>query len=109
MHWITRALLCVLPATFLALAPSARADVVIAKDGAAQAAIYVAPEVMKEDAAGAATLKNPAKEAELQRQRLRDSVKDLAAYLEKISGAKLAINPPAASPAAPVRIVVGDL
>src|SRR5688500_14589423 len=94
----------------LAQAPApAGGGVTLVKDGQSQAAIVVAPEVMAADAADAAKLKNPAKEAELQRQRLRESVNDLSLYLKKMSGADVPINPAAGSPgaAAPVRILIG--
>src|SRR5262245_39000587 len=75
----------------LVLTPAlARADVVLVQDGKAQARIVVAPAVM--DAKdNSATLKGKEREAETQRQRLRESVKDLALYLEKMSGAKIDI------------------
>ena len=63
---------------------AARADVTLVAGGQAKAAIFVTPALMAEDVKGAIHLKNPARETELQRERLRDSVKDLAAYLEKM-------------------------
>jgi hypothetical protein len=58
----------------------------------------------------AAALKGPAREAELQRQRLRESVKDLALYLGKMSGAKIEVS---TAPPAPgdkrLPILVSDL
>ena len=92
---------------------TARADVTLVEDGRAKAAILVAPAVMAADdpAVNLDALKNPAKEAEVQRRRLRESVKDLAHYLKLISGAEVAVNPPGDAAAAPdrIRILVGDL
>jgi len=73
---------------------SARAGVTIIKDGAAQAAIYADPAVMSEER-GAVT-NAVQREAEKDRVRLRESVKDLSVVLERISGAKISIytDPP---------------
>lgn len=86
-----------------------RADVVLVRDGVAQAAIHVGADVMAADKPGVP----PAfaeREAELQRQRLRESVKDLAHYLEKMSGASVPIltNTPAKGDAM-LPILIGDL
>jgi len=68
------------------------ADVVLVQDGVAKAAIYVSPDVMKPDLKNwKSALKTPLLEAEADRQRLRESVNDLAHYLEKMSGAKIEI------------------
>jgi hypothetical protein len=66
--------------------------VTLVKDGAAKAAIYVAPEVMVEDKKQPITTPEGEKEAEIQRRRLRESVNDLALYLGKISGAKVEVS-----------------
>src|SRR4051794_14876629 len=82
------------------------ADVVLVEDGRARAKIFVAPSVMEADQPGA---KHLLTEAEKQRERLRDSVKDLALYLEKISGAQIEIV--AGAPVKEngvVQVVVGD-
>lgn len=92
-------------------AGSARADVILVKDGQAQTVICVSPRVMAPNPAqDASHLKNPAREQELQRQRLRESVKDLALYLNKISGAtvEIATNAPAADDKR-ARILIGEL
>lgn len=83
------------------------ADVILVKDGQAQAVIRVAADVMAADK-DVNKLKGPALEAERQRQRLRESVKDLALYLGKISGAKVEI---ATTPAkdAKLSILIGAL
>lgn len=73
------------------MATPVRAEVTLVQDGQARAAIQVAAAVMAPDAKDAATLKGRAREAELQRQRLRESVKDLALYLEKIGGARIEV------------------
>lgn len=68
----------------------ARTDVVLVKDGKALVAIYVSAAVMATNAAP-----DPqtwlAKEQEDQRRRLRESVNDLALYLEKMAGVKVAV------------------
>jgi hypothetical protein len=61
---------------------------VLVEDGRARAKIFVAPSVMEADLPGA---KHLLSETEKQRERLRDSVKDLAVYLEKMSGAPIEI------------------
>jgi len=68
----------------------ARADVALVKDGRAQAAIHVSAEVMAEDKKDVPQAFE-AQTKEEQRRRLRDSVKDLAHYLEKISGARIEV------------------
>jgi hypothetical protein len=56
------------------------------------------------------TLKEPPREAEAQRQRLRESVRDLALYLGKMSGAKLEILTAPPRPGdGRLPILVGDL
>lgn len=77
------------------VACTARADVTLVEDGRARCAVVVDPGVMAPDGVTSG-LKAPAAEAEQQRRRLRESVKDLAGYLGKMSGAK-------------VEIVTGDL
>jgi hypothetical protein len=93
----------------LFLPVAARADVTLVDNGQARAKIHVSPGVMADDQ----KLVKPTSsqtEAEKQRQRLRESVKDLALYLEKISGARIEIV--TAAPAADskhVAILIGDL
>lgn len=82
---------------------AAAADVVLVKDGQPQAMIQVSAEVMAADK-NVNTLKGPALEAEKQRQRLRESVKDLALYLGKMSGAKVEIAPVSKSGKLPILI-----
>ena len=67
----------------------APASVTLVDSGRPRAAIYVAPGVMAADSK--ARLKNPALEAAKQRRRLRESVADLALYIEKMSGAKVPV------------------
>lgn len=92
----------------LLTAPAIAADVVLVKDGQAQAVIQVNPAVMAADSKDN-TLKGPALEAERQRQRLRESVKDLALYLNKISGAKVEIATTPPKGGGPLSILIGDL
>jgi len=84
-----------LPVAFVALfclsASSAENAVTLIRDGAAKAAVYVAPEVMADDIKNAATASYSDSQAETNRRRLRESVKDLAHYLEKMSGAKVEV------------------
>lgn len=90
-------------------AQAARADVLLVKDGKARAVVCASPAVMAPDAKNAAALKGPAREAELQRQRLRESVKDLAHYLGKIAGTTVPLQaelPGKNDPRVP--ILVGD-
>lgn len=85
---MTRVLLCIclslqlLPTTLLA-------DVTLVENGEAKCVIVADARVMEADKPTAG-LKFPEAEAERQRQRLRESIKDLALYLEKMSGAKIA-------------------
>lgn len=61
-------------------------NVTLVKDGVSRTAIYVAPEVMQEDKKIVpATTPFAEREAETQRRVLRESVKDLAHYLGKMS------------------------
>lgn len=88
---------------------SSRADVTLVQDGAAKAAIFVSADVM---APNAKTIPPAwtAKEQESQRQRLRESVNDLALYLGKISGAEVAVVLHAPEPGeARLPILIGDL
>jgi len=64
------------------------ADVTLVENGQAKCVIVADAAVMAADKP-VAGLKFPAAEAERRRQRLRESVKDLAHYLGKISGAKI--------------------
>ncbi|NQU09636.1 DUF4838 domain-containing protein [bacterium] len=88
----------------------ARADVTLVKDGRAAAAIYVSASVMVTNNPGLPWMKNPERDLETKRQRLRDSVTDLAHYLGKMSGATIEIltNAPAAGDKR-VPILIGDL
>jgi len=66
------------------------ADVVLVDNGQPKAAIFVAPAVMADNQKPSnVTLE---REQEEQRQRLRETVKDLALYLEKISGTAIPVN-----------------
>jgi hypothetical protein len=67
-------------------------NVTLVKDGVAQTAIYVAPEVMAEDKKiSPAATPFAEREAETDRRQLRESVKDLAHYLQKMSGATVGV------------------
>ncbi|MFO0806773.1 MAG: DUF4838 domain-containing protein [Gemmataceae bacterium] len=80
----------ILPLILLVSSASARADVTLVASGQSQAVIVADAAVMAADKVPA-----PAKfkdaEPERQRQRLRESVKDLAKYLGAMSGAKVEI------------------
>jgi hypothetical protein len=89
----------------------AGAGVVVVKNGKPRAAIYVTAETMAPDRGEVLPhVMAYALNAEAQRRRLRESVKDLALSFEKMSGAKLEIvTDPAAAPAAgTVPIYIGD-
>jgi hypothetical protein len=86
------------------------ADVFLVQDGAAKAAIYASPEVMAADQPADPNVQNPAYFNEMDRRKLRESVKDLALYLEKISGAKVEVFPRAPQDGDKLLpILVGDL
>ena len=91
-------------------AMTARADVTLVQDGQARATIHVAAEVLSMEDKNLGALKYPEREVEEQRVRLRASVRDLAVYLEKMSGAKIEVvaGPPAAE-SKTVPILIGSL
>jgi hypothetical protein len=64
--------------------------ITLVEDKHAQAAIFVSEDVMAPDKTNASN-DFAGKEAEKQRRRLRESARDLAYYLEKISGAKIEV------------------
>jgi hypothetical protein len=63
----------------------------LVKDGKALSAVYVEPAVMAADDRTVERTPGPAREREMQRRTLRESVKDLALYLGKMSGAQVEI------------------
>ena len=71
---------------------SSSAAVSVIDNGKAKAAIYVEPSVMAADIKLPVDASFLEKQSETLRQRLRDSVKDLAATLQKISGAEILIQ-----------------
>src|SRR5688572_7885152 len=73
----------------LGVSRMASADVTLARGGVAKTAIYVAPEVMAPDKATDVNTREFWQD--WPRQRLRESVKDLALYLEKMSGAQVEV------------------
>ncbi len=89
---------------------STAADVILVQDGTPKAKIYVSPRVMADNEPPVRGQSAPA-EPEKQRQRLRESVKDLSVYLEKISGAPIEIvtAAPAKDNSGTVSLVVGEL
>ena len=89
----------------LSFADCCRADVTLISDGQARCAILVEPAVMAEGKKLPAKSKGPDAEAEAQRQRLRESVNDLALYLQKMSGATVEVitgDLPAGDPRIPI-------
>lgn len=102
--------LCIGLASVLCVAsPTPGAAVTLVKDGKAQATIYASNRVMAPDAKDASAFKGDQREAEQQRQRLRESVKDLAHYIERITGARIEVStktPAKGTPAVP--ILVGE-
>ncbi len=75
----------------LAMPETANADVALVQNGVARSVIIASPEVMAADNAPAAVTTDAQTQAESKRQRLRESVKDLAHYLQKMSGAPVAV------------------
>ena len=93
------------------LSPLARgAEITLVRDGVAQVFIQVAARVLEGDHKLPAGAPAAATEAEQARQRLRESARDLARCLEKISGAPIQIvtNLPAGAPAR-LPILIGEL
>lgn len=87
-----------------------RAEVVLVREGKAVAVIHASERVLAADDVNLPRLRGPQREAELQRQRLRESVKDLAAYLQKISGAVVAVRTgPPAENVQQLPLLVGEL
>ncbi len=66
-------------------------DVVIVQDGSSRANIQISPKVMATDKDVTSVAPYPQYDQELQRRSLRESVKDLALYLGKMSGAKVSV------------------
>ncbi len=86
------------------------AQVVLVENGEARCAIHVSAEIMAENIALASTVPAIERQAETHRQRLRESVRDLAVYLERMSGAPIAIieGPPEAG-SAHLPLLIGEL
>lgn len=94
----------------LCAASASAAPVVLVERGQARAQIVVAVDVMTDNLKPGKPLTPQETEAEKQRQRLRESVKDLALYLEKIGGAAVPIVTAQPAPnAKPVSILIGSL
>jgi hypothetical protein len=105
-----RNLICVPAILCLFHTAAASADVVLVEDGRVRAKIYVSAEVMADDKKPAGATASRDVESEKQRQRLRESVKDLALYLEKISGAPIEIvTSPPAKESGTMSVLIGDL
>jgi hypothetical protein len=89
-------------------------DATLVKDGAANAVICVPSRVMAPDDENfpgpiSHRVDDPAQQAEYQRRRLRESVKDLARCIEKMSGAGLQIVDGDVEESDPrVRILIGE-
>lgn len=102
-----RVLLCVSILT-LVFVSTLQADVVLVENGQPKCVIVAEAAVMAADKP-VAGLTFPEAEAERQRQRLRESVSDLALYLGKMSGAKIEIVPETPGPADQrIPLLVGD-
>lgn len=85
------------------------AEVTIVADGQVKAAICVPERLMAADDPRIGEDPLPANEAEHQRRRLRESVKDLSRVLEKMSGGKLPIVVGPQPPAGLIPIYVAEL
>lgn len=108
-HCASHGLVASICLTLTVAATATAADVTLVHGGKARCAIVVAPEVMADDKP-LAGLKFPEAEAERQRQRLRASVIDLAAYFEKMSGAKIdVLTAPRAEGDQRIPILIGEL
>ncbi len=84
-------------------------QIVLVSDGVPAVAIYVDADVMAPDVTPPPTTWS-AKQRQAQRQRLRESVHDLALYLKKISGAQVKIVTAAPASNDPrLAILIGDL
>ena len=77
--------------TFIAMTRTP-ADIMLTDHAQARSGIYAPPRVMAADRPIPADTAYRTKEEEMQRRCLRESVYDLAATLEKISGAKIQIH-----------------
>jgi hypothetical protein len=93
----------------LAIGLPARADVTLVEQGQARCRIHAPAAAMADDDPNIDPNSTLARDRELARQRLRESVRDLVLYLEKMSGAKIEVvtDPPAAAPDL-LPILVGD-
>lgn len=91
--------------------PNAKNKVTLVKSSVAGAAIFVEPSIMADDIKEpAAGFSFAAREAEINRRKLRESVKDLSHYLGKMSGAKIEIlTAPPANSDKRVPIYIGGL
>lgn len=87
-----------------------QADVTLVRDGKAQVVVIVPESVMKPslDAGALQKLTPTQKRAEADRVRLRESAKDLAHYLGKMSGATVTISTKPDAPAGLVPILIGE-
>ncbi len=99
--------------SLLALLPlaSPAAERFWVKDGRPLAAVYVPAGLMAEDETLTRDTPYPARRQEEERQRLRESVRDLLHYVEQISGAamKLHEGAPAAQTPGVLPVLIGDL
>ena len=93
--------------TVSATALAAPDALVLSENGKARCAIVVDAAVMSETGPDLKKIINPEREEEVQRQRLRESVKDLAHYLEVLSGAAIPVitnGDPVVTGHVPIRI-----
>lgn len=91
---------------WVSLASTVHGEVLLIDNGQARCRIYVPAGLMAEDPKPGA----PSTEAERQRQRLRESVRDLSWYLEQMSGAATEIAVDSPKPGGPpVAILIGRL
>lgn len=99
-----------LPIVLSFLAPLGAAEVVLIEGGKARSAIHVPASVMTDDRVPSPSDTLSVMEAEKNRQRLRESVKDLSRALEKMSGVRLEIlTTPPADGDARLPILIGDM
>jgi len=92
MKPITTLFVSLVAAIVLTSGHASATDLILSQDGAAKAVICATPDVMAEDRKLAAAAPYSESQAETQRRRLRESVKDLSYYLEKMSEAKFEVR-----------------
>ncbi len=102
---------CLLSSALLLPCSIRGAEVTLADGGKSSAVICVGERVMKPDDPNISVeqFQRPQSVAEFQRQQLREAVKDLSHYLEKMSGAKIEVLQHSKIPDGSLPIYIGEL